>query len=77
MFTKDKRNSRVSKHYHITHNCLKKCLGDLFYNMLLMLMLIYKLSLVTLFVAINKKSFKINACKDLAQFTTNLVTRML
>jgi hypothetical protein len=77
MFTKDKGNSKVSKHYHVTHNCLKRCLRDLLYNVLLILMLTYKLLSVTPFVIISKKGFKVSAHKDLAQFMTNLATRML
>jgi hypothetical protein len=66
MFIKDKENSRVSKYYHVVCNCLEKCLRNLLCNMLLMLMLIYKLLLVKPFVMINKKGFKVSACKDLA-----------
>jgi hypothetical protein len=77
MFIKDKRNPRVNKHYHITRNCLEKCLEDPLYNVLLMLVLIYRLSLVILFVAISKKGFEVNNRKDPAQFAANLATRML
>jgi hypothetical protein len=77
MFIKGKRNLRVGKHYHVICNCLKKCLRDLLYNMLLMFMLIYRLLLIISFVAINKKGFKISAYKDLAQFITNLATYIL
>jgi hypothetical protein len=65
MFIKDKGNLKVSKHYYIMRNCLKGCLRDLFYNVLLIFMFIYKLLLVILFVTINKKGFKVSACKDL------------
>jgi hypothetical protein len=64
MFTKDKRNLKVNKHYHVVHNCLEGCLRDLLYNMLLMLMFIYRLLLVTSFVTISKKGFKVNTYKD-------------
>jgi hypothetical protein len=77
MFTKDKKNLRVSKHYHVIHNCLKECLGDLLCNVLLMLVLTYKLLLVTLFIAISRKGFKVGAYKDLAQFAANLAMCML
>jgi hypothetical protein len=66
MFTEGKRNLRVSKYYYVTHNCLKKCLRDLLCNVLLMLVLMYRLSSVTLFVIISRKGFKVSACKDLA-----------
>jgi hypothetical protein len=65
MFTKGKKNSRVNKHYYIIRNCLKKCLGDLLYNVLLILMLTYKLLSVILFVVISKKGFEISDRKDL------------
>jgi hypothetical protein len=77
MFTKGKRNLRVNKHYYVTRNCLKKCLKNLLCNVLLMLVLTYRLSSVTLFVAIGRKGFEVSVCKDLAQFAANLVTRML
>jgi hypothetical protein len=77
MFTKGKRNSRVSKYYHVIYNCLERCLKNLFCNVLLMLVLIYKLLSVILFVIISKKGFKISSYKDLAQFITNLATYML
>jgi hypothetical protein len=77
MFTKDKGNLRVSKHYHVTRNCLEGCLEDLLYNVLLMLVLTYRSSLVTLFVVINKKGFEVSNRKDLAQFATNLAICML
>jgi hypothetical protein len=77
MFIKGKENLRVSKHYHVARNCLEKCLEDLLCNVLLMLVLMYKSLLVILFVAINKKGFKVSVCKDLAQFTANLATYML
>jgi hypothetical protein len=66
MFIKGKRNLRVGKHYHVMCNCLEGCLRDLLCNMLLMLVLIYRLLLVILFVVINKKGFKVNSRKDLA-----------
>jgi hypothetical protein len=77
MFIKGKRNSKVSKHYYVICNCLKRCLKDLLCDVLLMLMLMYRLSLVTPFIVISKKGFKVSACKDLAQFTANLATYIL
>jgi hypothetical protein len=77
MFTKGKGNSRVGKYYYVTRNCLKRCLRDLLCDVLLMLVLMYRLLSVTPFVAIGRKGFKIGSYKDLAQFTANLVTRML
>jgi hypothetical protein len=65
MFTKDKRNSKINKHYHIARNCLEKCLENLLCNVLLILMLMYKLSSVILFVAISEKGFEVSAYKDL------------
>jgi hypothetical protein len=76
MFIKGKKNLRVDKYYYVARNCLKKCLGDLLYNVLLMLVLMYKLLSVTLFVAIGRKGFEVSACKDLAQFAANLATHI-
>jgi hypothetical protein len=77
MFTKGKRNSKVSEHYHIARNCLERCLRDLLCNVLLMLVLMYRLLLIILFVAISEKGFEVSAYKDLAQFAANLATRIL
>jgi hypothetical protein len=77
MFTKNKKNLRVNKHYHVTHNCLKKCLENLLPNVLLILVLTYKLLSVTSFIAISKKGFEISKHKDSAQFVANLVTHIL
>jgi hypothetical protein len=77
MFIKGKGNSRVSKYYHVAHNCLERCLGDLLCDMLLMLVFIYRLLSVTPFVAISKKGFKVSKHKDLAQFAANLAICIL
>jgi hypothetical protein len=77
MFTKDKRNLKVNKHYYIARNCLKKCLEDLLCDVLLMLILIYRLLLIILFVVISKKGFKVSNHKDSAQFAANLATYIL
>jgi hypothetical protein len=66
MFTKGKRNLKIGKHYYVARNCLEECLGDPLYNVLLMLMLTYRLLLVTPFVAARGKGFEVGARKDLA-----------
>jgi hypothetical protein len=64
MFTKGKGNPKIGKHYHVARNCLKKCLGDPLYNVLLMLVLTYRSSSVTPFVAARGKGFEVGAHKD-------------
>jgi hypothetical protein len=66
MFTKGKGNSRVGKYYHVTRNCLERCLRDLLCNVLLMLVLMYRLLSVILFVVISRKGFKVSKRKNLA-----------
>jgi hypothetical protein len=66
MFIKGKRNLRISKHYHVIYNYLERCLRDLLCDMLLMLVLMYRLLSVILFITISEKGFEVNNCKDLA-----------
>jgi hypothetical protein len=77
MFTKGKGNPKIGKHYHVARNYLEECLGDPLYDVLLMLMLMYRLLLVTPFVAARGKGFEVGAHKDLVQFAANLAICIL
>jgi hypothetical protein len=72
-----KKNQKITEHYYIVCNCLKGCLGDLLYNLLLMLVVTFRSLSVTLFIATNRNRFEIRTQKDPAQFTATLITQML
>jgi hypothetical protein len=67
-----KENQKIIEHYHIAHNCLERCLGDLLYDLLLMLVVTFRSSSVTPFVATNRNRFEVETQKDPAQFIATL-----
>jgi hypothetical protein len=77
MFTKGKGNPKIGEHYHVACNYLEEYLGDPLYDVLLMLMLTYRLLSVTPFVAARGKGFEVDAHKDPAQFAANLAMCIL
>jgi hypothetical protein len=72
-----KRNQKIIEYYYIVCNCLEGCLGDLLYDLLLILVVTFRSSSVTLFIATNRNRFEVRTQKDPVQFTATLAMQML